>query len=308
LSGPERARAFAKLWTLKEAYAKLTGTGLAADFRFLEFGSGPELSTVDCQAQHTPGETCFQSWLTEAPGGLCQVAVAVGGTEAVAGRGELVCFAVDDGVKAMGYFLIVAAAPAVALVVLALAYGGPWWGVAAAFATVPLEIIWYVVLLVAVKRICIGRIEPGLYPLESTQYLRYWFLSYLLDNTRMLLLPIYATVYLPPPLRWLGASIGRDTEVSTVTHVTPDLLSVGDGCFLADACLVGGCRVHHGHVEIGGNRIGEKTFIGNSAMLPGGSDVGSDALLGVLSAPTSGQTLPNDERWLGAPAFALPAT
>ena len=113
---------------------------------------------------------------------------------------------------------------------------------------------------------------------------------------------------MPPLLRWLGASIGRDTEVSTVTHVTPDLLAVGDGCFLADACLVGGCRVHHGHVEIGGNRIGEKTFIGNSAMLPGGSDVGNDALLGVLSAPTSGQTLPDNERWLGAPAFALPAT
>ena len=97
---PERARAFARLWTLKEAYAKLTGTGLATDFRFLEFGCGPELSTVDCQARHTPGDACFQSWLTESPGGLCQVAVAVGGTEAVAGRGELVCFAVEDGVDA----------------------------------------------------------------------------------------------------------------------------------------------------------------------------------------------------------------
>jgi phosphopantetheinyl transferase len=98
LSGPERARAFARLWTLKEAHAKLTGTGLATDFRFLEFGSGPELS--NCQAQHTPGETCFQSWLTESPGGLCQVAVAVGGAEAAAGRGELVCFAVEDGTGA----------------------------------------------------------------------------------------------------------------------------------------------------------------------------------------------------------------
>jgi 4'-phosphopantetheinyl transferase len=98
MSGSEQARAFARLWTLKEAYAKLTGTGLAADFRFLEFGSGPGPSTVDCQSQHTPGETCFQSWLTEAPGGLCQVAVAVGGTEPVAGKGELVCFAVEDGI------------------------------------------------------------------------------------------------------------------------------------------------------------------------------------------------------------------
>ncbi|HEU0290489.1 MAG TPA: Pls/PosA family non-ribosomal peptide synthetase [Burkholderiales bacterium] len=208
----------------------------------------------------------------------------------------------------MGYFLILSAAPCVALVAFALVNGGPWWGTAVAFAVVPLGVVWYVAMLVAVKRWCIGRIEPGIYPLESVQYLRYWFLSYLLENTRTILLPLYATVYLPPLLRWLGAKIGPDTEVSTVTHVTPDLLSVGGGCFLADACLVGGCRIHHGQIEIRGNRIGEKTFIGNSAMLPGGSDIGTDALLGVLSAPVTGQALPNDERWLGAPAFALPAT
>jgi 4'-phosphopantetheinyl transferase len=97
LNEPARTRAFARLWTLKEAYAKLTGTGLAADFRFLEFGAGPELSTLGYQTQHAHGGTSFQSWLTEAPGGLCQVAVAVGGPEAAEHEGELVCFAIDDG-------------------------------------------------------------------------------------------------------------------------------------------------------------------------------------------------------------------
>ena len=64
-------------------------------------------------------------------------------------------------IYAMGYFLIVAAAPAVGLVAFALAYGGPWWGVAAAFAAVPLEILWYVALLVAVKRLYLdGRDDP----------------------------------------------------------------------------------------------------------------------------------------------------
>ncbi len=102
LNEPARTRAFARLWTLKEAYAKLTGTGLAADFRFLEFGAGPELSTLGYQMQHAHGGTSFQSWLTEAPGGLCQVAVAVGGCEAVADEGELVCFAIDDGADHTG--------------------------------------------------------------------------------------------------------------------------------------------------------------------------------------------------------------
>ena len=211
-------------------------------------------------------------------------------------------------IYAMGYFLILSAAPAVALVVFALMSGGPLWGIAAAFAAVPISVLWYALLLVAVKRLCIGRIEAGVYPLESSQYLRYWFLSYLLGNTRTLLMPVYATVYFPTLLRLLGAKIGPGTEISTVMHVTPDLLTVGAGSFLADACLVGGNRVHHGHIDLGGNRIGEKTFVGNSAVLPSGSNIGDNALLGVLSAPASGQHLPDNERWLGAPAFALPQT
>ena len=96
LNEPARARAFARLWTLKEAYAKLTGTGLAADFRFLEFEAGPELSAPSYQTQQANRGTGFQSWLTEAPGRLCQVAVAVGGSKAVADEGELVCFAIED--------------------------------------------------------------------------------------------------------------------------------------------------------------------------------------------------------------------
>jgi len=211
-------------------------------------------------------------------------------------------------IYAMGYFLILSAAPAVALVVFALMSGGPLWGIAAAFAAVPISVLWYALLLVAVKRLCIGRIEAGVYPLESSHYLRYWFLSYLLTNTRTLLMPVYATVYFPTLLRLLGARIGPGTEISTVMHVTPDLLTVGAGSFLADACLVGGNRVHHGHIDLGGNRIGEKTFVGNSAVLPSGSNIGDNALLGVLSAPASGQHLPDNERWLGAPAFALPQT
>jgi phosphopantetheinyl transferase len=96
LSTPQKTHAFARLWTLKEAYAKLTGTGLAADFRFLEFGVGPELSSVACQTQHGPGEVTLQSWLIQTPAGPCQVSVAIGGG-ASAGQGELVCFAVGDG-------------------------------------------------------------------------------------------------------------------------------------------------------------------------------------------------------------------
>ncbi len=98
LGDPERRRAFARLWTLKEAYAKLTGTGLATDFRYLEFKIDPRWQAEGHQAQHRPGEASFESWLMEAPGGLCQVSVAIGEGDVVEARGEIACFAVaSDG-------------------------------------------------------------------------------------------------------------------------------------------------------------------------------------------------------------------
>ena len=209
----------------------------------------------------------------------------------------------------MGYFLIFTALPAIFAVAAALILGGPLYGIAAAFLSVPVSIVWYALAVVAVKRLCIGRIEPGIYRLESRHYVRHWFLEYLLRNTRTILLPVYATVYLPGFLRMLGAKIGRGCEISTVMHISPDLAEVGNGSFLADASLVGGARIHSGAVEIHPTRIGHKTFIGNSALVPGGSALGDDVLIGVMSTPPVGWPLvPDGTRWLGSPSFALPRT
>lgn len=97
--------------------------------------------------------------------------------------------------------------------------------------------------------------------------------------------------------------------MATVSHVSPDLLEVGPGSFLADACLVGGMRIHNNMVEFGNVRIGTKSFVGNSAFLPGGVTVGDGVLIGVSSTPPAGASLVRDNtRWLGSPGFELPNT
>jgi non-ribosomal peptide synthetase-like protein len=212
-------------------------------------------------------------------------------------------------IYAMGYFLILSAAPGLGLVAYALYTGGKLWGIGAAFAAVPISVVWYLFLVVAVKWIFIGRIRPGIYRQHSGAYLRYWFLAYLLNNTRYIILPIYATLFLPPFLRLLGAKIGRGTEISTVMQVMPDLLEIGDGSFLADACIIGGHRSYLGRIELRCNRIGSRTFIGNSALVPVGADVGDNVLIGVMSTPPQGaQRTADDTRWLGSPSFELPHT
>jgi non-ribosomal peptide synthetase-like protein len=132
-------------------------------------------------------------------------------------------------------------------------------------------------------------------------------LRYLLDNTRNLLVPIYATMLTPRLMKLLGARIGRGVEISTIMHAIPDLLELGDGSFLADACIVGGLRIYGGWVELLPIKIGKRSFVGNSALAPSGIEIGDNSLVGVLSTPPANERrAPAGKRWLGSPSFELP--
>lgn len=211
-------------------------------------------------------------------------------------------------IYAMSVFFILVSAPSAALLIAAFVYGNVYWAAAAAFAALPLWLFSYVLGAAAFKR-AIGRIQAGCVPLESLAYLRHWVSSYLMENTRSILMPVYGTIYLPHLFRLLGAKVGQGVEMATVSHVSPDLLEVGRGSFLADACLVGGMRIHNSMVEFGNVRIGTRSFVGNSAIVPGGVTVGDGVLIGVSSTLPSGASVVRDNtRWLGSPGFELPNT
>jgi len=243
------------------------------------------------------------------PAQLAEVVAPEGGPQS---RSKLRAFAFGALhlalIYAMGYFLLATIIPSVAIIYAGLAVAGPLGGAAGALISVPVGILTYVLGAVTLTRL-LGRSKTKRMPLYSLAYAKHWFVSYLLKNTKTILLPVYATVYCPPLLRALGAKIGKGSEISTVSHITPDLLEVGDGSFLADACLIGGHRINAGVVEIGAVRIGSRSFIGNSALVPGGHTFGDNALLGVGSTPpTNAAKTPDGTRWLGAPGFALPQT
>jgi non-ribosomal peptide synthetase-like protein len=211
-------------------------------------------------------------------------------------------------IYAMGYFLIATALPSIVLIAAGLWFYGPVGGIAAAFISVPIGILSYTFGAIGMARI-VGPVGAGRMSQYSLKYLRHWFEGYLLENTKAILQPVYATIYCPSLLRALGARIAAGSEISTVTHINPHLLDVGENSFLADACLVGGQRVNGGLVEIGAVRIGSRSFVGNSALVSGGHTVGDDVLIGVVSTPPSGRMdIPENTRWLGSPGFELPHT
>ena len=181
------------------------------------------------------------------------------------------------------------------------------WAAALA-ALLPLSAL-YVGLSVGLSalfvRLGTGRQSAGTHSIHSRTYVQQWFVDALMAASLRLLKPLYATIYTPYYLRLLGARIGRRAEVSTLNHLSVDQLTVGDEAFLADSVSIGAPRVQRGQLSIAPTVIGARSFIGNSAVLAGGTTLGSGILVGALSAAPVG-TPAADTSWVGSPSFALP--
>jgi non-ribosomal peptide synthetase-like protein len=175
----------------------------------------------------------------------------------------------------------------------------------------PLVATSFVMLLcleiVALKWLFLGRIRPGLHRLDGWYYVRKWFVDKTMELSLDVVGPLYASVYLSPWYRLLGARLGRDAEISTASFISPDLLSIGEESFIADNVSLGAPRVRAGWISIDRNQIGRRAFIGNSAMLPPGTVIGNSVLIGCLSAPPEdpSEALREDSGWLGSPALFL---
>jgi non-ribosomal peptide synthetase-like protein len=207
---------------------------------------------------------------------------------------------------AVGVLLVLTMLPSLAIITFSLFLGGLAWGAVSLFLALPVGRVWFCFAVAILKKIILRRMKPGVYPVESTLFLRKWVVDALLNIGRNLLYTMYTTIYLPPWLRLLGARIGPRAEISTVSQLTPDLIDIGEESFFADGSMIGGRRFFRGHAVFAENRIGCRSFVGNSAMLPVGANLGDNCLIGVLSTPPSEfNTTPDGTEWLGSPAFRL---
>ncbi len=209
--------------------------------------------------------------------------------------------------EVVGELILLMLAPTVALIGVAYWWGGLQLALPAIFAAIPVGMVIFCLLVAAVRWIILPRTKPGTYPVESWYYLRKWSVDTLLDTASLVMYPLFTTLYLPTWLRLLGAKIGRRAEIA-VCQLTPDLTQIDDESFVADGAMLGGRRLFRGHWQVAINRVGRRSFVGNSAMLPVGAGLGENCLLGVISAPPGGAhtTTPDGTEWLGSPSFRLP--
>ena len=159
----------------------------------------------------------------------------------------------------------------------------------AAWPTSMVMIAVTVGLIVAFRWIVLPSVKAGTYSVYSGFYFRKWVVALCTELTLDTLSSLYATVYMRFWYRLMGTTIGNDAEISTNLCGRYDLTEIGDKCFIADDVMLGEEECQMGWVTLEPVTIGARVFVGNDAVVPAGSVIPSDTLIGIKSA-----TPPND--------------
>ncbi|HEV7874612.1 MAG TPA: Pls/PosA family non-ribosomal peptide synthetase, partial [Enterovirga sp.] len=164
-----------------------------------------------------------------------------------------------------------------------------------------------VFIIVAFRWVVLPRVRKGAYSIHSWFYVRKWLVALATEVTLETLNSLYATLYMRHWYRLMGAKIARGSEISTNLAGRYDLVDIGEDNFLGDEVIFGDEEIRRGWMILDTVRTGDRVFIGNDAVIAGGSVLADDTLIGVKSKMPDSLKTQVDETWFGSPAISVPA-
>ena len=171
----------------------------------------------------------------------------------------------------------------------------------------------YILLFIAVVSIitrCLQyNMKPGIYPVYSFIYYRKWIKDQIFNLSLTIVHPLFASIYISKFYRMMGSKVGKNSEISTASDVSHNLLEIGEGSFIADAVILGEHDVRNEKLILAKTKIGNNSFVGNSGLIPQGYELNDNMLIGVLSKAPSEEQLKNssEKDWFGSPPIGLPS-
>ncbi|HET9094155.1 MAG TPA: Pls/PosA family non-ribosomal peptide synthetase [Solirubrobacteraceae bacterium] len=180
---------------------------------------------------------------------------------------------------------------------------------AMALAAVPTLILTGVIAVLitaAVKWGLMGRYTPGEHPFFSFYVWRDEIVNTCQEQLAgpMLMGLALGSALMPAYLRLLGAEVGRDVWVDTLTTTEFDLASFGDGCAVNRNAVVETHLFHDRLMSTGPVRIGVGATLGPSSVSLPETVLGDGTVVGARSIVMRGEELPAGSRWHGAPVVA----
>jgi non-ribosomal peptide synthetase-like protein len=150
------------------------------------------------------------------------------------------------------------------------------------------------------------RVQPGRYSIFSSFYYRKWVMSLATETMLETLNSLYATVFMRNWYRLMGTKVGEGTEISSNFAGRYDLIELGKNNFLGDEAIFGDEDVRGGYMIMDRVKTGDRCFFGNLSVIPKGSVIEDDALIGVKSRMPDSLHVKTGETWFGSPAIPMP--
>ncbi|MBR7798763.1 Pls/PosA family non-ribosomal peptide synthetase [Undibacterium fentianense] len=176
-----------------------------------------------------------------------------------------------------------------------------------AFPATAVLIVCTAVLSAGIRWGLLPKMTPGRYAVHSNVYCGKWLVNQIQESSLNVLHGVYATIYSPFWYRMLGAKVGKGAEVSTALGVVPDMLTLGDECFIADAVMLGDEEIDQGWMSVQATEVSRRSFVGNGAYIPDGTVIPENVLIGVHTSAPANSAMRNGDTWIGSPAMNLPA-
>lgn len=175
-----------------------------------------------------------------------------------------------------------------------------------AFPTALALIVVSMLIIIAVRWAVLPRVRSGSFSIHSWFYVRKWMMGLATEVTLETLGSLYATLYMRGWYRMMGARIGKGSEISTNLAGRYDLVDIGENNFLGDEVIFGDEEVRRGWMTLRAVKTGDRVFLGNDSIVPGGSVLADGALIGVKSKMPASLSVGADETWFGSPPIQLP--
>ena len=160
-------------------------------------------------------------------------------------------------------------------------------------------VLSFVVAIVG-KWLVAGKLKAGRYPLWGLTYFRWWLSDRLIEGAPLYMLggsPLYVWW-----LRALGAKVGNEVNIGSLTLRAHDLLEVADGASIGNAVNLENARVEHGELVLGSIIIANEACVDSYAILEGNTSIGAFGRLEGLGALSDGMHIPTKRIWSGSPA------
>ncbi|GAA0638742.1 non-ribosomal peptide synthetase [Kutzneria viridogrisea] len=156
----------------------------------------------------------------------------------------------------------------------------------------------------AIKRNLIGAYRPRVEPLWSPFVRRSEFVTGMFEAAAV---PagvgmLVGTPFLPPVLRWFGASIGRRTWIGTTYLTEFDLVRIGDDAVVGTQVSLQTHLFEDRVMKMSQVTVEAGATVGTRAIVLYDAVVGAGVSLGSLSLLMKGEHLPSGSRWRGIPA------